>query len=823
MTSRSRLIAALCALTSALSCTAPTSVHLDATGGSGGNSSTGVDSGGAGSPGGTVNAGADAGSGAAASGGNSAIAGSAGDPGEAGEAGSRATTCTGTVPTGTLPPLPQSPLSAAAAPMVIQVDASQLSGALKKAGLGTLFGIASMPATPRDLAIQTQVTVSEHMMTAPYNAGETAGTAAVVPTISGSDIRMVARFNDLMGGNPWYQWGGLSAWLQRVDTATHAIQSYRGLLYAVAPFNEPDNSLHGLENDATIPGATYDAKFNWLWTQTVQKIRSIDAAVPIMGPNFEFYAPWVADQQTRMKNFLTNAIRTGTTPTLIAWHNLGPSPGDVPEALKYYRPLEDELAVPGRPLQVVIEEYGPETDAPASTPGNFEGVPGTMVKYWAELERSSVDYGSMGVYTTPGLLGNTLRHRGGGVLEPNGGWQMMKWYHDLRGEKAFVSRWDTRAYLASDGVAAWDDSAQTLTLIAGGQDGDVDVQIAGLATHQLGPNVRVRLDEAVWTKDPNEVETRIDRGGDPQTATLNVFDKTFTIDDQGTLTVPIRRMALYDGYRLIVSAVAPADTYPNKYEAEDAAVTSAVVHRGSDAGIASGPGFVAGIDSADSAVTFDVNVATAGIYLLTARYANGSGTTATHLVSVNCIGQGLIAYPTTPNGWSATEMGLATTRVLLNQGHNLVRLAKGTGFAELDFIELHLDTHRYEAESAKITSAVPSDFWGGYLPDYVGQIDEAASAVEFVIDAPTDGKYQLDVSYSNGTTSTATHDLFVDDVAQGSVSYAPTKGWFSTPVQDLAGGSASAPLTLHTGLNRVRLQKGTGNAELDAVSLTIRE
>ncbi len=95
------------------------------------------------------------------------------------------------------------------------------------------------------------------------------------------------------------------------------------------------------------------------------------------------------------------------------------------------------------------------------------------------------------------------------------------------------------------------------------------------------------------------------------------------------------------------------------------------------------------------------------------------------------------------------------------------------------------------------------------------------SAVELVIDAPADGGYRLDIDYANGSKEIATHALFVDDAAQGTVDYAPTPGWFSTSHQDLSGGMASVPIVLHTGLNRVRLQKATGTADLDAVTLSL--
>src|SRR6201999_2732818 len=114
---------------------------------------------------------------------------------EGGEGGATRTQCTGAIPTGTLPPMPTFVVPAAAAPAIIKVDASQLSGAPKKAGLGTLFGVTAMPKTPPDLVKQTQIWLSEHMMTAPYNAGEVAGTSAVLPLIAGSGVKMVARYN----------------------------------------------------------------------------------------------------------------------------------------------------------------------------------------------------------------------------------------------------------------------------------------------------------------------------------------------------------------------------------------------------------------------------------------------------------------------------------------------------------------------------------------------------------------------------------------------------------------------------------------------------
>ncbi|MFJ8977251.1 hypothetical protein [Streptomyces sp. NPDC102282] len=124
-----------------------------------------------------------------------------------------------------------------------------------------------------------------------------------------------------------------------------------------------------------------------------------------------------------------------------------------------------------------------------------------MIKHWAEFARYGVDSAAMGIYANPGLLGNTLRRTADG-LRPNGGWYAMNWFREMRGTQLAVSRWDTRHYQAADGVASWDPDARTVTVLAGGDDGDIDVRLLGLAARGLGPQVRVSVDSALWTTDP---------------------------------------------------------------------------------------------------------------------------------------------------------------------------------------------------------------------------------------------------------------------------------------------------------------------------------
>ncbi|GAA5021366.1 CBM35 domain-containing protein [Kitasatospora paranensis] len=700
---------------------------------------------------------------------------------------------------------------AAPAPEVITVDTGRQSGPLTKAGLGTLFGVAATPATPRDLVAQSQVFLSQHQSLA-GDAHYPTSTEAVTGTLQGTGVRMIARFNDMMGGWP-YQWTSMDQWLDQVRSGMRSLAAYRSQIYAVAPLNEPDNKLQGaFMTDPGLPAGSYDDKVNYLWTQTVRTIRSIDPGVPVMGPDYEHYNPWEsADRQPRMRAFLVNAINTGTVPDVIGWHSLGPSPGDVPASLtSYYRPLEQELHLPGAPKPIAIEEYGPGS-------GDFEGVPGTMVKHWAEFARYGIDCATMGVYTNPGLLGNTLRRSYGAPPKPDGGFWFMSWFKAMQGNGLAVSRWDTRHYQAADAVATWNQADRSVTVLAGGEDADVDVKLQGLAARGLGPAVRVRVEYAHWSKDPAEADTTVESGGDPESGPHLLVDRTATLDADGGLTVPIHRMDRYDGYRITVSPQAPAVPDPTVHEAEAAQRTDAVLHTGADGVLASGGAYVGGIDHPDSALAFGVDVPQAGIYAMAVHYAAALGA-ATHTVTVNGRAQEPVSYPAT-TGWSPTELRTASAKVLLNAGHNTVTLGHGTGYAEVDDIEVRPDTHRYEAESAFVTDARRSVFTYDYVPGYVGGIDKADSAVEFAVDAPADGDYRLDVGYANGTGATATHQVSVDAVAQGQVSYPPTASWLGTPDQDRPERLAQVTLHLHQGLNRVRLLKGTGYAELDFLTV----
>ncbi|QGQ95451.1 carbohydrate-binding protein [Paenibacillus psychroresistens] len=120
-----------------------------------------------------------------------------------------------------------------------------------------------------------------------------------------------------------------------------------------------------------------------------------------------------------------------------------------------------------------------------------------------------------------------------------------------------------------------------------------------------------------------------------------------------------------------------------RYEAENGTISGATVGTASNA---SNARYVKTIDLSTSYVQIaNINAPTAGTYKLTIGYANGSGSTSTHTMTVNGASGPTVSYPVTA-GWG--KFGLITVNVALNAGNNTIKLQKGTGFAELDYIEV---------------------------------------------------------------------------------------------------------------------------------------
>ncbi len=242
----------------------------------------------------------------------------------------------------------------------------------------------------------------------------------------------------------------------------------------------------------------------------------------------------------------------------------------------------------------------------------------------------------------------------------------------------------------------------------------------------------------------------------------------------------------------------------NRYEAEHAGINHATAR--SAVGGASNGQVVGAIDYADSWVEYQkVWAPSAGTYPLTVRYANGTGASSTHDVSVNGGAATALTYPAT--GWDTWTS--VTFPATLKAGDNTVRFTKGSSYAELDYLELN----HYEAENAVLNRASVRFAGGGATGERaVGGMDYADSWVEFRnVTVPSAGAYTVRVRFANGSAGTSTHTLSVNGGASTAVSYA-NLGWDKWT-------TTTVTVSLNAGANTLRFTKGANFAELDSIEL----
>lgn len=262
------------------------------------------------------------------------------------------------------------------------------------------------------------------------------------------------------------------------------------------------------------------------------------------------------------------------------------------------------------------------------------------------------------------------------------------------------------------------------------------------------------------------------------------------------------------GVPVSTGTVMPTPAGDNRFEAEYATrgglatvMSYANASNGKDVG---------NINDASSYVRFDnVQVPVTGAYALTIRFANGSGSTATHKMSINGGAASVVSYPPMA-GWGT--FSTITIHSKLNAGKNSVALSYNSNFAEVDYLQV--DPIAYEAENASIVGArivVDAGATGGKK---VGYIDTSGSYVQFSVNVPAAGNYTLSARYANGSQAVATHLASVNGGANATLSYPyyAGDGWNSYR-------TSSVNVALNAGANTLRVAKGSGAAELDRIEL----
>lgn len=259
----------------------------------------------------------------------------------------------------------------------------------------------------------------------------------------------------------------------------------------------------------------------------------------------------------------------------------------------------------------------------------------------------------------------------------------------------------------------------------------------------------------------------------------------------------------------LVSGVMPLTS--TRYEAESAALTDVTIV---SHGPASSYQKVGNINNADSKVNFSaVSVSAAGNYTIRVRYDNGTGATSTQPVSINGATPITVSYPATRD-WGSYDYVEFTGH--LNAGTNSISFGHGTGFAELDVMEVYSPSTRYEAEAGTLTDAsvisgtLRISSSGGAQVGYLNNSDSSDTLTGVTL--PTAGTYMVKIGYSNGSGSTSSHSVSVNGGTATTVTYSPTADWGTD-------GQVTVTVTLNAGANTIKLSHNVGLAELDCIDV----
>jgi hypothetical protein len=407
------------------------------------------------------------------------------------------------------------------APSTLVVKANQPYRAVTHVASGSLYGLdtATVPADSlvAPLHPNTFVQMAPGGSQLPNGEAVPGGDALVVaPEAAKAGAKVVVRMPDWYPNFP-YVWVSWANWLSAVDTQVKAVlaSSDKNVISAFELWNEPDWTWD------TAAAGPFDAG----WARTFKEVRADDPSAVIQGPSYStFNATW-------MTTFLTDAKASGTLPDIISWHELdgaGSIPGDVAEI----ETIEKSLGITPRPI--AIEEYGEP---------NQVGVPGDLVGYIANFERSGVNNAELAFWNHYGTLGDLLTDTG---ASPNGAYWLYDWYGQMTGNMVTVTPPGTPG-VGLDGAASVNPAGNQVSVIFGGGSGATAVTVNGLSALRLGNQVNVQLQYT-----PSAGRTTAVAGP------VTISDTTYPVVN-GSITVPVAMNPAY-GYHLVITPAAAGST-----------------------------------------------------------------------------------------------------------------------------------------------------------------------------------------------------------------------------------------------------------------------
>ena len=405
------------------------------------------------------------------------------------------------------------------------------------------------------------------------------------------------------------------------------------------------------------------SSFEEAWKIYYNSIKASDPNAVIAGPNDASYRG-----HNGMYNYLKFCRDNNCLPDVVTWHELQVHCLDTMRShFDDYRSICRQLGIEEK--QIVINEYADYSDC---------GVPGRLVNWIARLEDNRV-YGCLPFWHQANNLNDLTANANDG----NGAWWVYKWYGDMSGDVLSLSTENT-TYDGFYGLASIDESKQSATIIAGGNDNDGIINLNNIASTSVFKNekaVHVKVEASYFTGYHGA-------SGDPEV----VFEGVFPVEN-GNVSISLNNMLFSTAYRITVTKA--EDTTPYKtigkyhafYEAEDAIVYGSLITEREGSPIetpryfCSGRVRMGGFDEEGDGIGYSISVPHDGLYKLSFIYGNGVGSTrnnsATHApknITQKLIIDGEESTLELPNTLFYSMEGMVEKFVSLEKGRHKVQL-----------------------------------------------------------------------------------------------------------------------------------------------------
>ena len=191
----------------------------------------------------------------------------------------------------------------------LKIDLSSNTGVLKHGASGFLYGLGNdgIPSENTLAPLKPQVVAQKPEGGLQHPNGDALNVSDTYKEAGGKEIEIYIQ--DIYPNWP-YDFLGLEDYLSKVEQVVRQVAAHPNQsLFSYVPFNEPDQIWY---NKSDKKQAFFDD-----WKAVYQKIKSIDPAARIVGPNFAVY------DSAFYHDFLAFTQNKNCLPDVISWHELG--------------------------------------------------------------------------------------------------------------------------------------------------------------------------------------------------------------------------------------------------------------------------------------------------------------------------------------------------------------------------------------------------------------------------------------------------------------------------------------------------------------------